>query len=64
MIIEEKSSNQKRNVIVHGLQGTGKTTSVIHFTKHKNFSYLKIISPDNMVGMTDSEKIRNMSKIF
>lgn len=49
---------------MHGLPGTGKTTLVIHFTKHKNFSYLKIISPDNLVGMTDSEKIRNISKIF
>jgi vesicle-fusing ATPase len=64
MVLDESGSTQKRNVVVHGLPGTGKTTAVINFARHHNFAYLKIISPDNLVGLTDSEKIRNISKVF
>ncbi len=36
----------------------------INFSRLSNFAYLKIISPDNLVGLTEGEKIRNITKIF
>jgi vesicle-fusing ATPase len=62
--INENSHSSKRSVILSGKSGTGKTTLAINFVKHKSFSYLKIISPENLVGQTESEKIHNISKIF
>lgn len=52
--ITEHSHSAKRSVILSGKPGTGKTTLAINFVKHKNFSYLKIISPENLVGQTEN----------
>ncbi len=52
-VINEDSGNQKRTVILYGKPGTGKTTLAINFAKHASFSYLKIISPENLVGQTE-----------
>lgn len=51
-VINENSGNLKRSVLLYGRPGTGKTMVAINFSRHTNFSYLKIISPENLVGLT------------
>jgi len=62
--MSENSGNSKRSILLYGKPGTGKTTLAINFAKHASFTYLKIISPENMIGQTEGEKIRNISKVF
>lgn len=62
--INESSGNNKRNVILYGRPGTGKSIMAINFSRLTSFTYLKIISPENLVSMTEGEKIRNITKIF
>ena len=50
--MNENSSSQKRSIILYGRPGSGKTTVAVNFAKHAPFTYLKIISPENMVGQT------------
>jgi ATP-dependent 26S proteasome regulatory subunit len=44
-LFNEKSSNPKRSVLLHGHPGVGKTLLAISFCRKASFTYLKIISP-------------------
>ena len=44
-LFNEKSSNPKRSVLLHGRPGVGKTLLAINFCRKASFTYLKIISP-------------------
>ena len=48
---------QLKSVLLYGAIGVGKMTFALNFTKRKNFPYVKVISPFNMIGTREMDKI-------
>jgi vesicle-fusing ATPase len=62
--MKDNLPNQKRAVLLYGEGGNGKTSIALNYAKHSKFSYVKFITPDNFVGLTDMQKVLQLSKIF
>lgn len=52
--MKDNLPNQKRSVLIHGKQGTGKTMFSLNFAKHSKFTYVKFIAPETFIGMGDT----------
>lgn len=63
----EKFKNNKLNkfsLLLDGKKGVGKTKIATHFGLKSNFSFFKIISVSQFVGLNESTKIQKIIKIF
>lgn len=60
----DRVAGEKRSVLLYGPAGSGKTTLAMAFARHTVFSYLKIISAEELVGMPEPQRIHKINKIF
>lgn len=51
-------------VLLEGIQGTGKTCFAATIAKESEFPYLKIVSPQTMVGYSEAMKCNKLTKAF
>ncbi|KAF2147472.1 uncharacterized protein K452DRAFT_7958 [Aplosporella prunicola CBS 121167] len=63
--------NQVRNggspllsVALHGPPGSGKTALAAELALKSEFPFIKLISPENMVGFSEMQKVQQLDKIF
>ncbi|CAK5262535.1 unnamed protein product [Mycena citricolor] len=52
------------SMLVHGPPGAGKTALAAAIAQESGFPFIKLITPDNMVGMGEAQKISAMAKVF
>ncbi|KAH9022366.1 AAA-domain-containing protein [Lactarius deliciosus] len=52
------------SLLLHGLPGTGKTALAATIAQASEFPFIKLITPDNMVGFSEAQKIQAISKVF
>jgi vesicle-fusing ATPase len=52
------------SVLMHGPSGSGKTALAATIASASEFPYIKIVSPENMVGFNEMNKINHLTKIF
>ena len=52
------------SVLLEGQSGSGKTSLAAWMALKCDFPYIKLISPDNYVGYTESGKINSIVKVF
>ncbi|KAI9017073.1 P-loop containing nucleoside triphosphate hydrolase protein [Gaertneriomyces semiglobifer] len=52
------------SVLVHGPAGSGKTALAASIAMASDFPFIKLISPESMVGFTEQAKMNHISKIF
>lgn len=52
------------SVLLHGLPGSGKTTLAATMAAKSDFPFIKIISPNRMVGFSEAQKIAAITKTF
>lgn len=52
------------SVLVSGPPGSGKSALVSSVALNSGFPFIKLISPDSMVGMSESQKINHIQTIF
>ncbi|SCP04352.1 N-ethylmaleimide-sensitive fusion protein, putative [Plasmodium ovale] len=62
--IVQNSNTKLMSVLLYGENGTGKTTIAAHLAKCANFFFTKFITPENLIGYTESGKINYINKIF
>uniref|UniRef100_D8PQM9 Vesicular-fusion protein SEC18 n=1 Tax=Schizophyllum commune (strain H4-8 / FGSC 9210) TaxID=578458 RepID=D8PQM9_SCHCM len=52
------------SILLHGPPGAGKTALGASIAQASQFPFIKLISPDNMVGFSESQKVSAINKVF
>lgn len=64
----EQVRNSKRtplvSVLLHGPAGSGKTALAATIAMASEFPFIKLISPESMVGYSESAKVSHISRVF
>ena len=61
---EPTSTTSLFSVLLHGPPGSGKTALAAKIAMDSDFPFIKLISPEDMVGFSEMSKIQHMSKVF
>ena len=65
--VEQVRTSQRTQLVtalLHGPPGSGKTALAATIAMASNFPFIKLISPENMVGMNEPGKIAYLNKVF
>lgn len=52
------------SLLLHGPTGSGKTSIAAHIAKNSDFPFVKMISPETMVGMSEQARIHEITSVF
>ncbi|TRM67910.1 P-loop containing nucleoside triphosphate hydrolase protein [Schizophyllum amplum] len=52
------------SILLHGPPGSGKTALGASIAQASQFPFIKLISPDNMVGFGEAQKVSAINKVF
>jgi vesicle-fusing ATPase len=67
LLVEQVRSSTRTplvSVLLHGPPGTGKTALGASIAQASEFPFIKLISPDNMVGFSEHQKVAAINKVF
>ncbi|KAJ7228263.1 vesicular-fusion protein SEC18 [Mycena pura] len=67
LIVEQVRTSKRSpivNVLLHGPPGSGKTAMAAEIARSSQFPFIKLITPDGMIGMGEAQKISAMNKVF
>jgi vesicle-fusing ATPase len=59
-----RSGSQLVSTILHGPPGSGKTALAARLALDSDFPFIKLISPKDMIGFGEAQKVAHMEKIF
>ena len=62
--VQEPDSTPLFSAILHGPPGSGKTALAAKMALDSEYPFIKLCSPNNMVGLSEGQKIEHMRKIF
>ena len=52
------------SLLLHGPPGSGKTALAATIARSSDYPFMKLVSPDDMVGFSESQKVHAISKVF
>jgi vesicle-fusing ATPase len=52
------------SILLHGDAGAGKSALAATMAMESDFPFIKLISPETMIGMTENAKINEINKVF
>ena len=52
------------SILLHGPPGSGKTALGASIAQASGYPFIKLISPDNMVGFSEAQKVSTIAKVF
>ena len=67
LYVERARKSQKSplvSVLMHGPPGSGKTALAALIAKNSEFPFIKLISPEGMVGFDERSKVNYINKVF
>ncbi|RPA83589.1 AAA-domain-containing protein [Ascobolus immersus RN42] len=67
LYVEQVRQSEKTplvSVLLHGPPGAGKTALAASIAKLSAFPFVKLLSPESMVGYNESQKVSHISKVF
>lgn len=67
LLVEQVRSSTRTplvSVLLHGPPGSGKTALAASIAQGSGYPFIKLISPDSMVGFSETQKVAAITKIF
>jgi vesicle-fusing ATPase len=67
LLVEQVRTSQRTplvSALLYGPPGSGKTAMAATIAQASEFPFIKLVSPENMVGFSESQKIAAISKAF
>lgn len=67
LYVEQVRQSEKTplvSVLLHGPPGAGKTALAASIAKASEFPFVKLLSPESMVGFNEASKVTHISKVF
>lgn len=58
------SVTQVSTILLHGVRGSGKTTIACQLAQHSKVPYIKVVSAEDMIGMSEFMKVKYIQGIF
>ncbi|TFK55646.1 AAA-domain-containing protein [Heliocybe sulcata] len=52
------------SILLHGPKGSGKTALAATIAQASQFPFIKLLTPDNMVGFGEAQKVASINKVF
>lgn len=62
--VRNSNRTQVVSLLLHGAANSGKTALAATIAMDSQFPFIKLISPEAMVGFNESSKINHINKIF
>ncbi len=62
--VQDAASTPLFSVILHGPPGSGKTALAAKMAADSEYPFIKLLSPENMIGFNEGAKIEYMRKVF
>ncbi|KAI7868132.1 P-loop containing nucleoside triphosphate hydrolase protein [Spinellus fusiger] len=62
--VRQSSRTPLVSVLLHGPAGSGKTALAATMAMESEFPFIKLISPETMVGLSETAKIAEINKVF
>ena len=62
--VQEPDSTPLFSAILHGPPGSGKTALAAKMALDSEYPFIKLCTPNNMIGLNEGQKIEHMRKIF
>ncbi|KAK9456716.1 P-loop containing nucleoside triphosphate hydrolase protein [Dipodascopsis uninucleata] len=62
--VRNSNSTPRVSVLLHGPTGSGKTALAASIALASQFPFIKLISPESMVGYNEAAKVSTISKVF
>ncbi|KAJ2001788.1 transport between ER and Golgi ATPase protein [Coemansia thaxteri] len=62
--VQQSSRSPLVSLLLHGSSGSGKTALAATIAQRNSYPFVKLVSPESMIGLTESQRISAITKIF
>ncbi|KAI9808980.1 MAG: transport between ER and Golgi ATPase protein [Pycnora praestabilis] len=62
--VRQSQSEPLFSVLLHGPRKSGKTALAAKIAKDSDFPFIKVVSPQNMLGFNEAMKVQHLNKVF